>query len=151
MDIPKYHPSTPFGSQEFCFTGFSFMMALVPGFTRGVLLKSKFPSNVICDESFGFDLAGLNRFNVIWVCLRRRQHWCIGNIFPTPHSHAMKWFFHVWMACSDAILLCVWGRTNFNSTDCCISKVLSASEALFSIQVVAGFNPLLANSSWTFL
>ena len=54
--------------------GFSYIMTLVPGFARGVLLKSKFPSDAICAESFGVDLAGLNRFNLIWYVFMRRHH-----------------------------------------------------------------------------
>ena len=42
------------------------------------------------DVSFGFDIDGLKRFNVIWGCLRKRNHRCMGNISPTPHNPTMK-------------------------------------------------------------
>ena len=50
----KYHPSTSCGSRDICCPGFSFIVDLVSGGARGVLLKSKLPSNAICAGSFGF-------------------------------------------------------------------------------------------------
>ena len=120
---------------------------LVPGGDRGVLLKLKKSSNFTCAESFGFDLAVLNRFNVIWDFLRRLYQSCIGGVFPKLHSPAMKLLFHVQMAFSTSFLLCVYGGDNSNATDCCLSKVLMSSEASFSVQCVSGLNPMLANFS----
>ena len=85
----------------------------------------------------------------IWACFRRRHHKCIGKN-PTPHSPTMKLFFHVQMALSAPFLLCIWGGANFHSNDF-LSKVLRDSGTSFSIQYVAGLNPLLSSSSWTFL
>ena len=150
MANTKYHPYTPCGSQGFCCPGFSCIMTLAPGDKRGVFLNPPPPSNVICAKSFGFDIAGLIIFNVTWACLRRRHHSCIGNIFPTPHSPAMKWFFHMQMYCSAAFILFICEGTNWNASDFFLSKVLIASEALLSSQCVDSFNPLLAISQLKF-
>ena len=147
MGGPKYHPYTSCGSQDFCCPSFLCMTNLVPGGERVVLLRSKSPSNTIYTEIYGFDIYGLDRFNVIWDCFRRRHHRCIGYIFPTPHSPAMKWFLHVYMACSDAFLLCMQVVTNRNATDCCLSKVLNAYQASFFRKCVDVSNPIFASSS----
>ena len=147
----KYHPSTPCGSQDFYFPGLLCITIFLPEGHKGVLLKSKFPSNVTFSESFRFYLSVLNRFRVIWDCLRRRNHRCIGEMFPTPHSPRMKWLFHTWMYQSATFVLCMCGGNNCNTNDFFLSKHLSASEALLSSQRVSGFNPLLGNSSSAFL
>ena len=113
---------------------------------RGVLLRPKLTSDAICAEIFRFDISGLNRFNVIRDCLRRRNHRYIGNIFLTPQSPTMKWFFLIQMDCSAEFILCMCGGTNWNATDFCLPKVLSDPEASLSRQCVAGLNPLLASS-----
>ena len=94
MTGPKYNPSTPGGFQNFPCPSFYFLMNLVPSGGRCIFLKSKLPSNDIFSEGFVFDISDLNRFNVIKDFLIRPQHRCIGNIFNTPNSPAMKWFFH---------------------------------------------------------
>ena len=94
-----------------------------------------------------FDIAGLNRFNMIWACVIRHHHRCIGENFPRPHSPEMKLLLHVHIAIYAEFLLCVFRGTNCNTTYFCLSKVLSASEALLSRQFISGLNTLLANSS----
>ena len=147
----KYHPSTPYEYQDLCYLSFSCIMTLVSLGAGGGLMKSEFPSNAISADIFDFDIEYLNRFNLIWDCLMRWKHRCIGKIFSSLLCPAMKWGFHIWMAWSAEFLLCMWGETNFNTTDCWQSKFLSASDDFLSRQCVAGLKPLFSSSSWTFL
>ena len=48
---------------------------------------------------------------------------------------------------SAAFILCTYGVTNWNDTDCCLLSFLKTSETSLSSQRVAGSNPLLANYS----
>ena len=120
MDGPQYHPSTSCVYHNVGCPVLLCIMTSVPGGERGVLLKSKYLSNAICAESFGFDIAVLKRFNVIWACLRRLHHRCIENIFPTLQGPVMKLFFYVCMACSAIFLLCMCEGTNWNATAFCL-------------------------------
>ena len=88
-------------------------------------------------------------FGVVWVGVTIVELGGWGK--SKPQSRTIKWFFHVHMDRSAALLLWIFGVTNCNATDCCLSKVLSASEASLSSQCVTGFNSLLGRSSWTYL
>ena len=86
MSGTKYHPSTPCGYQDFCCPGFLCIMTLVPGGERGVLLKSKYSYNSICDKILGFDITVINRFNLIWDCLRGGTIGLLGTFYYTTES-----------------------------------------------------------------
>ena len=148
MAGPKYHTTRPTWVPIFILPWFLMYYYISDWGERDILLKSNLPSNNTCDDSFGFDLAILNRFNMIWAYLSRKYHRWIGNIFPTPHNPVMNWFFHVQMAPSSAFLLCMCGVNIWNVNDYCLTKCLSASKDSLSSQCVAGLNPLLANSPW---
>ena len=143
--IPNTIP-LPHVGPNIVFPVFSCIINLVTGGMRGVLLKYKSPSNAICIGSFGFDISGLNRFNVNWACFWRRHHRCIGYIFRTPQSPAMKWFLYVHMSCSAAFLLRMCGGTNQTTAGCCVSEVFSDSDYFLSRKNITGLNPLFASS-----
>ena len=64
------------------------------------------PYSAVYAEILGFHLVCYNKFNVSLHCLIRQQNKCIRKFVSVLKSPAMKWFSKIWIALSDAFLLC---------------------------------------------
>ena len=103
----------PWGSQDSRWEGLSWRTTLVPGGSKGVLLKSKTPSSTVCADSWGCRQEARIMFNVMVACGNKRHHRCMVNCESVLHNPAMKWFSGFWWPflphCVDA---CVVGPTD---------------------------------------
>ena len=70
-----------------------------------------------------------SRFNVSSACCRRSHHSCSGNVFPTVHKPAMKWFLNVRIA-----LLAAFKRWLFASTNWIVVFILFLTKFLTTME-----------------
>ena len=85
-----YHPGTPCIPQVLRCCGFLCTTNFIPGGTRGVLLKSNYPSIVVCDAIVSFHQQGLRIFEVIVASGMRREPRCIEKLLSVIDSLTMK-------------------------------------------------------------
>ena len=135
---PMYHASTPCIPQVLRCYLFSFTNTFIPIGTRGVLLKSNGTSIAVCANIVGFCCQGLNVLKFIVACGMRRHQRCMGKWVYLLASPAIKWYFHVLMARSDAFTGWMCGSTNWYPISSCWLYFFSIYDASLSIQFDRG-------------
>ena len=98
------------------------------------------PSNFICADGFGFYIAGLNIFSVIFYCLIRQNHWCIEKLLP--HLIVSQWIYSP--TCGWIIILyssCECGGTNWFLNCCCLPLMHFSPVNMFLVWIICWLSP----------
>ena len=150
MEVPRYHPFTPWDAQVTLTVGFSWTITCVPGAASEVALYLNYPWSCAYPDSFGFMRNCRSNFSVRLACGRSWHHRFSGKSLWVLANPEIKCPLKVQMDCSAEFLRWVWVGTNWNFLFTSLIKFLSTLGHSFYIMCRLGFKPLLVNRLWSF-